>query len=92
MSAKEANRLYGRGQSGAGCNLLDASDQVSFVAYTEWGLGWNPQPWGHTPGPTSTSQTEVHPSPGHTVETESDLMTHTCDPSTGEAEAGRSGV
>lgn len=34
--------------SGGVVSLLDASDQVPFVAYTDWGLGWNPQPWGHT--------------------------------------------
>lgn len=45
MSAREGQQTLG---AGGVVSLLDASDEVSFVAYTDWGLGWNPQPWGHT--------------------------------------------
>lgn len=46
MSAREGQQILGA--RGEWLVLLDASDEVSFVAYTDWGLGWNPQPWGHT--------------------------------------------
>lgn len=82
--------------SGGVVSLLDASDQVPFVAYTDWGIligAWDgTHSHGDTPGSlVKASQMEAHPSSGRRGEAASNLVTHTCNPNTWKTEAGRSG-